>query len=205
LGMAAWVMVEGVFAVSSQQAKRSVRAAMPIGERAADVIVSPGAGNPFCFDGLVVSITADRYVVRGATIAPWSPITAASMRSTNSCRARAGATRFGALRDSRPSAIANSAHVTWGDEWVAPRAEMTALASTRCEVAAALHFYRVPVWNSEPDGAVNMSDLRFGVGTGGFSDLSIRAGACSLPPRAWIPQWEAPRGDVSRVPSSPAP
>lgn len=199
VGIAAWLTVEGVFALSSGQAKRAVRAAMPAGETPAEVIVSPGAGNPFCFDGLVVSMTASRYVVRGATIAPWSFTNAESTRSTHSCRARAGATRFGGLGDATPSTLVASTRVTWGDEWAAPRGELAALAASRCEVAAALHFYRVPVWNHARDGAVHFSDLRFGVGTRGFSDVSVAAGACSLSRRAWIPPWTPPRSEMLMV------
>jgi inner membrane protein len=203
VGVAAWLMVEGVFAVSSQQAKRAVRASMPAGETLAEVIVSPGAGNPLCFDGLIVSLSASRYVVRGATIAPWSSIKARSARSSHSCRARAAGTRFGGLRDAAPSALSGSAQITWGDEWTAPRGDLAALAAARCEMAAALHFYRVPVWSREDGGAVNLSDLRFGVGTRGFSDLAVGAGACSLSPRAWIPPWTPPRTEALQPPLRP--
>ena len=203
VGIGAWVMVEGVFALSSWQAKRVVRTSMPTGESLAEVIVTPGAGNPFCFDGLVVSLTESRYVVRGATIAPWAAMNASSARSTHSCRARAGGTRFGGLRDAAPSALASSAQVTWGDEWGAPRGELADLAKARCEVAAALRFYRVPVWNREPNGDVRLSDLRFGVGTAGFSDLSVGAGGCSLSAGAWIPPWTPPRADALVPPSTP--
>jgi hypothetical protein len=92
-----------------------------------------------------------------------------------------------------------STRVTWGDEWTAPSAKLAGFASGRCAVAAALRFYRVPVWNQEPDGTVNLSDLRFGVGTGGFSDLSVGAGACTLSARAWLPPWTPPRSEMLLV------
>jgi inner membrane protein len=194
----AWLAVEATFALSSAQAKQAVRSVVPTGESLADVVVSPGAGNPFCFDALVLSTTGDEYRVRAATVTPWPTLRVNAARSPQSCRARGGATRFAGVPGATivPPRIENG--VTWGDEWTASRAELAELSTTRCEVAAALRFLRVPIWVRGADGSVALSDMRFGVGAGGFSDLAVAPGPCTLPAHAWIPPWTPPRNDVLR-------
>ena len=204
VGIAAWFVVEGVFVVSGMQAKRAVRRSMPPGEQLVDIVASPGAANPWCFDALVVSATAETYRVRAATITPWPRLPVRAARSLQSCRARGGATRFTGV----PGAIVREPRiaggVTWGDEWSAERRELVALANARCEVAAALRFYRVPVWVRDTDDTIRLSDLRFGVGGGGFSDVTAAPGPCPLSPRAWIPPWRPPRSELLRAsPGSP--
>jgi len=73
---------------------------------------------------------------------------------------------------------------------VAAGVELLAMVE-RCDVRAALGFMRVPVWEVAPDGAVRLSDLRYGFGGDGFADLAFPAqvGAC---PR-FVPPWTPPR------------
>ncbi|MEQ1690712.1 MAG: metal-dependent hydrolase [Gemmatimonas sp.] len=195
-GLAAWCLVEAVFAVSSARAAASVREPISPDEHVVDVVVSPGAANPLCFDALVVSITAREYRVRSATIAPWSHLGASAGPQPRACRRRAGSSRFDGLLGVSPVTSHAVAGVVWGEQWAAPRAELLALAESRCEMSAALRFLRVPVWTHRADGVVRVSDARFGTGSGGFTDLLIAAGPCPLSARAWIPPWTPPRSEV---------
>ena len=195
-GIAAFCAVEAVFFASSAQAKAMVRRELTPDEHAVDIVATPGAANPFCFDALVVSGTGPEYRVRTVTIAPWSAAGTASSRAAPSCRVRTGGARLGALPGAVPARSRNGNGLTWGEEWSAPRADAIALAASRCEFAYALRFIRVPVWRHEPDGAVLLSDARFGVGGAGFTDLRVSEGACALSPRAWIPPWTPPRAEL---------
>lgn len=196
--IAAWLAVETAFAASSAQAKQAVRSVMPAAEVLADVVVSPGAGNPFCFDALVLSTSGDTYRVRAATVAPWAALRVNAARSPQSCRAREGATRFAGVPGATIVPPRIEKGVTWGDEWSGSRSELRTMASSRCEVAAALRFLRVPIWVRTAGDTLALSDLRFGVGVGGFSDLTVPSAPCTLPPDAWIPPWTPPRDDVLR-------
>ncbi|MBL0171199.1 MAG: metal-dependent hydrolase [Gemmatimonadaceae bacterium] len=203
-GLVAWGVVELVFAASSGQAKVAVQRPRFSDETVAEVVVSPGAGSPFCFEALVVTLTMREYRVRSATIAPWPNLHLSSAMSPHACRARALGSRFDGLQGVIRLPAGNDPGVTWGEQWSAPRAELIALAASHCEVSGALRFLRVPVWVRESDASVRLSDARFGTGTGGFTDLPVREGPCSLPARAWIPPWTPPRADVLSLPPSPA-
>ncbi|MCC6245844.1 MAG: metal-dependent hydrolase [Gemmatimonadaceae bacterium] len=198
MGIGAWCTVEGVFALSSARAGSAAREAMRTvapDEVVADVVVSPGAGNPFCFDALVISNTATTYAVRAATIAPWSALRANGWRSTGSCRARDGGTRITGLDGVQDLQPTNVRGVRFAQRWSVSRASLVQLRETYCEVGPGLRFYRVPAWRVDSTTAV-MSDIRFGVGEGGFSDLVLRRDGCTLPTRAWIPPWTPPRSEL---------
>jgi inner membrane protein len=198
LGIGAWCTVEGVFAASSARAGQAARDAMrelAPNEVVAEVVVSPGAGNPFCFDALVVSNTASTYAVRAATIAPWSALHADGWRSAGSCRARDGGTRIAGLDGIQDLVAADVHGVRFAQRWSVSRASLAQLRMAYCEVDAALRFYRVPAWRADSTTVV-MSDVRFGIGEGGFSDLVLRKNGCTLPARAWIPPWTPPRAEI---------
>jgi len=195
--IALWLGTELTFGVSSARAVNAALAVVPSAEQVVDVVVSPGAANPFCFDALVITTTADTYRVRAATIAPWARVGTDDAPSGTPCQARGSATRFAGIPGTVVQAPRVEGRITWSDEWLASRTDFTALARSRCEFAAALRFMRVPVWAQRGD-TVMLSDLRFGVGTAGFSDVRISPGSCTLSRRAWIPPWDPPRADVLR-------
>jgi hypothetical protein len=61
---------------------------------------------------------------------------------------------------------------------------------------AALRFMPVPVWQRLNERELVLSDARFGVGGGGFSDVLVPStGACAMEGR-WVPGWLPPRADV---------
>jgi len=57
-----------------------------------------------------------------------------------------------------------------------------------------LRFMRVPVWEARDDGTLRLADARFGIGSGGFADITVdtKKIACPLPANAWIPPWTPP-------------
>ena len=192
-GVAAWCLIESVFVISSAQAKSTLRKALPRGERVDDIVATPGAGNPFCFAVLVVSTTDTDYRVRSAMVAPWPAAQRASAPPKHACRARINRLSLSSLENVQSIQSRSTDAVSWGEEWAAPLAEARALSATRCEFAYALRFMRVPVWRREANGAVYLSDARFGVGVSGFSNLAIAEGPCPYPSSAWIPPWTPPR------------
>lgn len=194
----AWCVVELVFGVSSLRARALLEREnpMPTNERIVDIVRSPEAGNPWCFSAIVVSITDSAYHVRTATVAPWTHVRSDSPSRARLCRSGRRRTQMTALSGAVSLSTMQQPHVMWGEYWSASRAEPTALARTRCEFAEAMHFMRVPVWTTEVNGTVHLSDLRFGVGTTGFSDVTVAAGPCPIAANAWIPPWVPPRADV---------
>jgi len=66
-----------------------------------------------------------------------------------------------------------------------------------CEIAAALQFMRVPVWTRMPNGAIELSDLRYSEGGNGFASI-VSQGRPAVCPRN-VPGWDAPRSDVLRI------
>lgn len=189
LALAAWTGFEALSFAASASAHRAVERAVPSG--LADVVLTAAAGNPLCFDVIVVEADAMRYQASRATVAAWP-----SIRDVTGCgsilarEAVFGEPREGLRGGLTPALRAPSAAIVWHQEWIAPRGELIELAR-RCDVRAALGFVRVPVWEIAGDGAVRLSDLRFGVGGNGFADLEFPAtvGAC---PR-FVPPWTPPR------------
>ncbi len=199
----AWILVEVVFFASSAQSRLllqdALRETLRPGEDIADLIVSPGAGSPLCFDALVVTSTSTQYQIRAATVAPWAAFTSSS--SMPPCLARGRSSRFGTIGGATRQTPRTKGGVTWTDRWSGSRAAFHTLAASRCEARYALGFMRAPVWEVSADSTMRMSDVRFGTG-GGFSDLRIAPGPCPLSARVWIPPWTPPRGDILLPPSS---
>jgi inner membrane protein len=180
---AAWLVVEGIFFTASGAARARVRTAVGPGTLR-DAVLTPAVGNPLCFRALVVEVDGPTYRATGATVAPYP-----ALRTADRC---------GGADAELPTAVPTPTHassptVRWGAEWSAPRAELVTLARTHCEVAAALRFIRVPIWNRLPDGGIALSDLRYGGGRG-FADLELAARPARCPTR--VPGWVPPRQDV---------
>jgi inner membrane protein len=204
-GLAAWALVTVAFFAASGRAEAAVRDAVAASASSAsggapdevlDVVLNPGPGDWGCWSALVMSRSDGRYRVTSAFVAPLG-----SARSLTTCTARYRAGRIGsdvlAGLDQRSEPVfRGTAAVTWRSSWSVPLSEFEALTRARCEVDAALHFMRAPVWQRMGAGQLLLSDARFGVGGGGFSEVILPAtGACSLQD-PWIPGWEPPRADV---------
>lgn len=182
VALAAWVAFEAVSFTTSALGRRAVERAAGVSLR--DVALTPAPGNPLCLSAIVVTDSGGSYSATTATVAPVPALVAASACGTIGRGDPDGSTR--AARSDSPA-------ISWGRTWSAPVAELRALAAERCELAAALEFIRVPVWEQGANGVVTMYDLRFGSGAGSFTTVVSRPGAAC--PR-WVPGWEKPRGDV---------
>lgn len=198
-----WCIVELLFIVSSSRARAVLDAPLFLDEQIVDVVLSPEAANPWCYSAIVVSNTTREYIVRTATVSPWTQSRTPSTDVPVLCRAGRGRSRLvglpgatSVLADSTTTgtrATSANTHVVWDQEWRATRDELRTLAATRCEFAAALRFLRVPVWTTAADGVVHLSDVRFGIGDSGFSDITVGNAPCSLSANAWLPPWTPPR------------
>lgn len=198
-GLGVWALVTVGFFVASGRAEAAVRTAVEAvsaSERVLDVSLNPGPGDWGCWSVLVVSADATTYRVSSAFVAPFAPV-----RSLATCEARYRTGRIGGdvlsgFAGRTSPSFAATTQVAWRSSWSAPRTELSALARTRCEVQAALHFMRVPVWQRANERELMLSDARFGVGGGGFSDVLVPStGACAMEGR-WVPDWLPPRRDV---------
>ena len=185
LGVAAFAVVEVVFFYGSGQARSRV---LLTGDTStfdtfADIVVTPAPGNPFCYDVLTVEADGTRYRVSTARVAPFPRV-----RTAASCPSSIR----GGREAMAPASRAPTDMVHWEREWSAPQEELVALATTNCEVAAALRFIRVPVWRREPDGTIALTDLRYA--GAGFTDVTTPARPAACPDG--VPGWEPPRSDV---------
>jgi inner membrane protein len=181
-----WLGIEVGFLGAAAAARSAVRDAT--GATLRDAVLTPAISNPLCYHALVVETDGPLYRVSPATVAPFP-----SLRDATGCGAPAenGRTVL-------PSVHASTRSIAWGGEWRAPVQGLAALASTNCEIAAALEFIRVPVWTRLGDGTIEMSDLRFGEGGGSFASI-VASERPSLCPRH-VPGWVPPRRDVIGVP-----
>jgi inner membrane protein len=199
-GLGAWALVTSGFFAASARAESAVRRAVEggaSGELVLDVSLNPGPGDWGCWSALVMSTDGDDYRVTSAFVAPF-----ARVRPLATCDVRYRAGRIGSdvldgLPEQAAAPFAATPQVQWRSSWRTSRAALGHLVRSRCEVEAALHFMRAPVWQRAGRDSLLLSDARFGVGGGGFSEFVFPVtGACSLRGR-WIPGWQPPRADVS--------
>lgn len=196
----AWLAITLVFFVSSARAEAAVRDAVDSagahGERVVDVVLNPGPGDPTCWSALVVTTGAERYRVTSALVGPYGARSAASCAAAYATGRVGGDVLVGAPGAVIPSPFVSGRQVAWRRTWEQPLSALRALVRDRCEADAAMYFMRTPVWFAvvAADGPRwQLSDARYGVGGGGFSELTLPArGACSLR-EPWIPGWERPR------------
>jgi len=186
-GLLAWCVVEAGFFASSHVARTLVR--KTVGDTTLrDAVLSPAVGDPFCYRALVVELDDGEYRVSAATVAPF-----ARLRDVSACTASAGGR--GAIAGDSTATLrrVSDRHVRWEGQWSAPASELVALAHSRCEIAAALQFVRVPIWRTLPDGTLRLADLRFGEGDG-FSTIDVPP--ASEPCPTAVPGWRPPRRDI---------
>jgi hypothetical protein len=132
-----------------------------------------------------------RYRVSRATVAAFPAVhDAGACGGATSRDAVFGEEAQGLRGGLMPSTRTASEAIVWRQEWSAPGAELRQIAR-RCDVRAALGFVRVPVWEIAPDGAVRLSDLRYGSGGDGFADLAFPAEVDDCP--RFVPPWRPPR------------
>ena len=190
---AALAVVLSLFALGSRQARAEVTAALQnevvtVGgarERLVDAVLTPAPGDPLCFSVVTLHVAGDSYVARAAalTLAP-------GLVSAEGCRVQPTGLTLGlgaATRRSSPSLL-------WQGQWTGSLAELTRLRREHCEVAAFLHFARVPFWRSD-GAALLIGDLRFDRDPDlDFDELLLRPGVTACPP--WVPPWRPPRSEL---------
>lgn len=201
-GIGAWLMVTMLFFVASHAAEALVAKAVDrtTPGALADVVLTPAVGDPTCWSAMAVSTDGVSYRLSTGVIAPYPRV-----RTVSDCQqaypsARLQADALQALSESSPVVpFDSSTSVRWNRTWVKTRSEFTGLANERCEVMGALRFMRTPVWTVTPDGTLQMSDARYGVG-GGFASMTLRGSPldCTLT-HAWVPPWVPPRRDMLLV------
>ena len=197
-GTLSWLVVTLLFVSGRNAAKAQVATTDPAHELR-DVVLTPAPADPTCWEAITVSTDGVLYRVSSARVAPFP-----KLRSRSDCQRAHGGRGFrGDPLATLPTSVpvvpfdSTSAAVQWHRSWTAPRAELVALAAERCEFAVALRFMRTPVWQEYGNGTIVLSDARYGVGEGGFSDVVIPGvpGACPLAGR-WVPGWVPPRLDI---------
>lgn len=197
-GVATWALVTVAFFASSARAEVAVREAVTASatDVVLDVVLTPAPGDWGCWSALVMSRSDGRYRVTSAFVAPFE-----SVRPLATCAAQYRTGRIGSdvlaglTEGGAPNFVATPA-VGWRTTWSAPLPTLASLVHDRCEVDAALHFMRAPVWQQVGADRLLLSDARFGVGGGGFSELTVPAtGDCTLR-QPWIPGWVPPRADL---------
>jgi inner membrane protein len=189
LALGAWLAFESLGFAASRAAHAQVAAAVTAG--LADVVLTPAAADPLCFDAIVVEATDMDYRATRASVAAWPALRdVAACGAAPSREAVLGGPTAGLGGGLVPSTRAPTVAIAWRTTWAAPRDELVAIAA-RCDVRAALGFMRVPVWEIAPDGAVRLSDLRYGFGGDGFADVAF--GAATGPCPRFVPPWVPPR------------
>lgn len=200
-GLAAWAAATLVFTGASRAAKADVRAQVAEKDLMTDdIVLAPAPGDPMCWSALVVTHGDGRYRVSSALAAP---VAGQSVAICEARYVRAASPVGGDALELQPGAtmpvpFPSTTAVQWRRTWSAADGELAALAGARCEVAEALRFMRIPVWDARPDGGLLLVDARFGV-RGGFTAVALGPanGQCTLD-GGWIPPWRPPRVDALR-------
>ncbi len=194
MAVGAWLLVETFGFVSSSTTRAHlVRATTDA--RFIDAVINSAPGNALCQNVLVIELNGDKYDVTSGVVAPWPTV-----RSAMSCAggeaeiAQSRLPQRGLGDGLQPSPRVSNDTIVWLRRWRGARSELQQLAATRCEVAAALEFMRAPVWELSENGAVRLSDLRYGFGGNGFADMSFDSASNTCPP--YVPGWIPPRADV---------
>ena len=146
-----WWRAHGIRGLATRGGARSPRWSAPSALR--DVVLTPAAANPLCVNAIVVEDDARTYRVSTATVAAWPACAErADVHGRGATRRPGIAVPMGGLGGGlQPSTRADVAPRCVGAcSGTAPRAALRALATTRCDVAAALEFMRVPVWERAP-------------------------------------------------------
>ena len=98
------------------------------------------------------------------------------------------------MAEGTPSVHADSRSIRWGAMWTGEVSDLRELARTNCEVAVALQFIRVPIWRRLDSGRIELSDLRFGAGVGGFARIVAEPAPARCP--RYVPGWTWSRRDL---------
>jgi inner membrane protein len=195
LGLLACLAVAATFFGASRVAAAAVRAAVGDDHELSDVIVTPMPANPLCFAAVTVGHDGSNYIAHRAVVATWPALFPGR---------RCPDMEEMPTAPLSPSALADTPHVLWRGQYVAPLRRLLRLYHDNCQAAALLRFLRAPYWRDDADQTLILGDLRYDRNPGlDFSDVHIELQP-SLCPRA-VPSWTPPRQDLLEMLSLPPP
>jgi inner membrane protein len=183
-GIALWLAVTGVFAVSGRIATarlQSVAQAEFPQSRTLDAVLTPMPADPVCWDGWLVQARPGQEVMRHARISLLPGLIA-----VHDCRGVNLGPTAAAGGASVPAA--GSANLQWLRQFTMPADEIARLVANQCRARAFMQFARVPL-ASAAGADWWLGDLRFGGGGGrGFSQLLRQPPPpCDFLPAPWLP------------------
>jgi inner membrane protein len=184
-GIALWLAVTGVFAVSGRIATQRLgslaQAEFP-DSRNLDEVLTPMPADPVCWDGWLVQTRPGQEVMRHARISLLPELI-----GVHDCRGVSLGTTAAAAGER--VAAAATADIQWLQQFTMPADRIARLALTQCRARAFMQFARVPL--ASADGPEEwLGDLRFGGGRGrGFSQLRLTQPPppCDFLPAPWLP------------------
>ena len=189
-GVALWLAVTAVFAVSSQVAARridAIAATLFPDEGLVDHVLTPMPANPLCWEIMLVQ-TRDHSVVARRTMLALAP----SMIPADSCLNRSLSIPSSAPL--QPVHGANTAELHWYGEIATDLDRLRNLVATDCEAAAAMRFIRVP-WLATVGADMVLGDLRYDREKAlGFAELALHVPPVACP--RLVPDWRPPRADL---------
>jgi inner membrane protein len=191
-GVALWLGVTAMFAVSSQFAGRRVEALAAItfpSARLIDHVLTPMPANPLCWEVMLVQ-TQDEAVIARRTMLALAP----SLIPADGCLSRS--LNIPSSAPLQPVPAPDTAQLHWYGEIATRLDALKSRVAMDCEAAAAMRFIRVP-WLAAVGPDLVLGDLRYDREKSlGFAEVALHdpPGPC---PRL-VPDWQPPRTDLLR-------
>jgi len=181
----AWALVVCTFAIARGVAERRLRADLSQAAPALelyDIALSPLPANPACWTAVIIAISpADEDVIvarRGFVALAGDRFCPTSAETTTAPL----------------EPVSGGPSTRWAGELRQSLSELRELAR-RCDVSAAMRFYRMPFWLSR-GGSLILGDLRFDRDEGlDFAELELSGSPPAECPR-FVPDWQPPRADL---------
>jgi inner membrane protein len=192
-GIAVWLGVTGLFAMSSSIAARRIeRTAQRQFPQSAlvDHALSPMPANPLCWEAILVERDRDQLTLRRAMLA-----LAPGLMPADQC----GRGRVTLRTTASLTAIqtADEPALQWFGEARTPVGALARWQARDCTANAALRFIRAP-YLVERDGRPVLGDLRYDREPElGFSEVELGADPCPT----LVPDWQPPRADILSTPT----
>lgn len=191
-GVALWLIVTAIFAISSHVAARRVdsfAATLFPEARLLDRVLTPMPANPLCWEVMLVQAQGASVAARRAMIA-----LAPSLIAVDGCLSRSMDIPTSAPLG-RVNAV-DTAALKWYGQTATSLVQLARLVATDCEAAAAMRFIRVP-WIATIDRALVLGDLRYDREKAlGFAELPLQSPPVGCP--RFVPDWRAPRAELLR-------
>jgi inner membrane protein len=187
-GIALWLAVTGVFAVSGRIAAArlaSLAQAELAPSRTLDEVLTPMPADPVCWDGWLVQARPGQEIMRHVRISLLP-----GLIGVHDCRG----VNLGTTAGAGQRVAAATADIQWLQQFTMPADAIARLALTQCRARAFMQFARVPLASADGPNWW-LGDLRFGGGRGGgFSQLLLTQ---SPPPCGFLPvPWLPPRPEL---------